>query len=180
MNQSHATASQGLMLVFIGQIVSLFTFIPVLGVFAALGGLIVSVIGFYTLSQVNEGYKNAFMLTIVNLVISVLKVFFKTGIFSTMLGLIGSILGLLVVYLLCNTTAELLKGTDDGLVDRAGLIWKLYALCTIVSIVCSLLSYIPLINILAALFTFVIAIVQIVASVLYMIFLWKSQNALKG
>lgn len=180
MNQSHATAGQGLMLIFLGQIVTLFSFIPVLGGFAALAGLIISVIGFYTLSQVNEGYKNAFYLTIVNLVISVLKVIFRTGILNTMFSLISSIIGLIIVYLVCTTTAELLKGEDDGLVDRAGLIWKLYAICTCVSIVCSLLMYIPFINILAALFTFVIAIVQIVAAILYLIFLWKSQKVLKA
>ena len=45
-------------------------------------------------------------------------------------------------------------------------------------LICKMLIYIPLINIGAALLALVVAIVQIVAGILYLIFLWKSQKAL--
>jgi len=48
-----------------------------------------------------------------------------------------------------------------------------------ISIVCGLLSYIPIINIMAALVSVVTAVVQLVASILYLIFLWNSQKLLQ-
>lgn len=77
-------------------------------------------------------------------------------------------------------SAALLQGVDDGLVNRAGLIWKMYLVCTVILIVCQILSYIPIINILAAIAAFLTAIVQLVASILYLIFLWSSQKTLQG
>ncbi len=58
------------------------------------------------------------------------------------------------------------------------MIWILYAVCTIVMLICKMLIYIPLINIGAALLALVVAIVQIVAGIFVSYLLWKSQKAL--
>ena len=171
MSQSNATVGQGLFLIFIAQIVGLFSFIPLLGAIASIASVVISVLGFYTLSKVNADYKNAFTLTIVNLVLSVLAVIFSSGFMSGLISILSTAVSFLIVYLVCNTTAGLLQGLDNALVDRAALIWKLNFICAVVAIVCTLVSAIPLINIIAAILSVIAAIVQLVAAILYLIFL---------
>ena len=96
-----------------------------------------------------------------------------------MLGMANTILSFLSVFYICKATAGILWGVDQTLVSRAGLIWKLYGLCMVISLICELLMYIPIINILASIVTFIIAIVQLVAGILYLIFLWQSQKVLR-
>lgn len=83
MDSTRAIAGKGLFYVFVGQIVSLFTFIPFLGGFVGLAALIISIYGFYTMSKADNDYNTAFILTIVNLVITLIHMFaFKSGLMN--------------------------------------------------------------------------------------------------
>lgn len=177
----YETAGKGLMYLFWAQIIALFSFIPFLGGFISLAAGILAIYAFYTMSQSTSGYKSAFILTIAQLVVSVITLLiFKSGFMNSVFNMVLSVINFLIVYFVCNSTGELLYGVDNALATRAGTLWKIYLICTAVSIVCSLLSVIPIINILAALVGGLIIIVQLVASILYMIFLWQSQKVLQS
>ena len=181
--ETRRTAGRGLMFVFTGQIVALFSFIPFLGLAALIIGAVISLYGLYTLSQATIDYKNAFTLTLVGMVIGILANFFTGGFMSGVLSILKNIISFLVVYYVCTSTGQLLSGMSMAQAytqaERARTIWMLYVVCMAISIVCGLLSYIPIINIMAALVSVVTAVVQLVASILYLIFLWNSQKLLQ-
>lgn len=172
-------AGNGIYYLFIGQILGLLGFIPILGMVAVLASFVICLYAIYVLSGVSEDYKTAFFITIVNLAVNIIGLFFNHGFISGMLGMANTILSFLSVFYICKATAGILWGVDQTLVSRAGLIWKLYGLCMVISLICELLMYIPIINILASIITFIIAIVQLVAGILYLIFLWQSQKVLR-
>lgn len=179
MENTRKTAGKGLYYIFIGQIISLFTVIPLLGIFAALAGSIMTLYGFYTISKATAEYQTAFILTIANLAASMAGNVIGGGILTELLKIIGSLLSFAVIYFVCTSTANLLQGIDPNLVNRAGLIWKLCGICTMIMVICGLLIFIPIINLIAGLVTILTAFVQLAASILYLIFLWGSQKALK-
>lgn len=178
MRSTDQQASKGLRYIFIGQIVTLFSIIPLLGVIAAIAGLAISLIGYYTLSQTKTDYKPTFMLAILNLVLSIINAFTGSGILNQLITIALKIISLAIVYYLCTTTAALLRGINDQLAARGRTIWSLYLICTIIQIGCTLLMYIPIINILAGIAIFLNAIVQLIASILYIIFVYRSSVAL--
>ena len=94
----YTTAGRGLKTMFIGEIVCLFSFIP----FVGLIGLIVTLVGLNTASKAHPGYKTAFTIAIVNIVVSLLCVFLGP------LSILVSILSVVMVYMICTTSAELL------------------------------------------------------------------------
>ena len=130
----YTTAGRGLKTMFIGEIVCLFSFIP----FVGLIGLIVTLVGLNTASKAHPGYKTAFTIAIVNIVVSLLCVFLGP------LSILVSILSVVMVYMICTTSAELLceKG-DAEQAARAQTVWKIYTGCLVVSIVCTILALIP-------------------------------------
>lgn len=180
MDHTRLTAGKGLYFLFVGQIIALFIFVPLFGGIAAIAEALTSLYGFYILSQATSDYKNAFILTLASVVLSFLRNFLSGGILVSSLAVISNICGFAVVYFVCISTAKLLSGINQTQVNRAGLIWKLYALCTLILIACSLASYIPIISILAGAVSFVTTIVQLLASILYLVFLWNCQKLLRG
>jgi len=166
----YTTAGRGLKTMFIGEIVCLFSFIP----FVGLIGLIVTLVGLNTASKAHPGYKTAFTIAIVNIVVSLLCVFLGP------LSILVSILSVVMVYMICTTSAELLceKG-DAEQAARAQTVWKIYTGCLVVSIVCTILALIPFINVLAAAVIVVTVIVQLVGGILYLVFLYKASDSLQ-
>lgn len=181
METNQQAVGKGLFLIFVGAIVSLFTGIPILGVIAAIVGIAISIYGLYKLSGYHPSYKNAFTVQIASIVVVVLEaIFYRSSVLGTILSLVSTVLGFLSVYFICMGTSSMLNGISTELMNRGQLIWKLYLLCTIILLVCKLLSLIPIINILAALIAAVTAIVQVVAGILYLIFIYKSYKALSA
>lgn len=173
-------AGKGLFYMFLGQVLSLLTFIiPIVGTFFGLAGFVLSLTGIYILSGADSGYKRAFNLTLLSFVLNIVSVFFKTGILSSLIGFVYPILSFLIVYYICKTTGEFLQGVDTALVKRSELIWKIYAFCTIVILIGSLLIYVPIVNIIVGIINLIIGVVQLAAALLYMIFLWQSQKVLR-
>lgn len=183
-DETRRIAGRGLMLVFTGQIVSFFSFIPFIGILALVAGALLSLYGFYTMSKTTAEYQNAFIFTLVGMAIGLFASFFSNGFMGTVFSILKDIVNFLVVYYVCSSTSHLLEGMGLGIAyaqaDRGRTIWTLYAVCMGISIACRLLSYIPVVNILAALISIAGAVVQLVASILYLIFLWNSQRLLQS
>lgn len=169
----YSVVGRGLNKIFVGGILSIFSFIPLLGSILALVGLILTLVGLNEASQVEYDYKTAFMLSIAAIVLNVL------GLFLPFMNLIASILNFAVVYCICNTTAAILDAEGDGDTAAKGrFVWKLYVVCTIIMVVCGLLALIPGVVILAALVIIPTAIASVVAGIQYLIFLYRASNFL--
>lgn len=179
MNENYTLAGKALKLLFIGAIVSLFAFLPVVGALLSLAGAVITLYALYTAMNAHVNYKNAMYMDLAAVVISLLGIFFSDGFFGGLLDILYSVVTFLVTYFVCTASAELLKQKgDQAQADRAGLIWKLYFVCAAVSVLCTLVSWIPLVNVLAAVCAVIMAIVQVVAYVLLIIFYYKASGSL--
>lgn len=173
-------AATGLKFKFIAELVAIacavIMVIPILGTIIGLYGMIacyiISVYGLYLVSQDIPAVRLAFIASIVETVFAVAKLF--TGNIWFM-QVITSVLSFLALFLVCKALSENLG--EHGMLeiaDKGEAVWKINLVCTVVSIVVSIMMYIPLINIIGALLGFVTAIASVVGSVLYFIFLYKS------
>lgn len=169
----YRTVGDGLMLVFVGQILSIFSFLPLLGGILAIIGTIVELVGLYKAGSQEDGYRTAFTLSIVIIVLSFV------GLIVPFINLINSILSMVVLYIVCNTTADLLDHCDYETAQRGRTVWKICLGCTIVLVVCAVLLFIPLINVLAAIAAVVTAIVSLVGGILYLMFLYRASDSLR-
>lgn len=170
----YRTAGEGLSKVFIGEILTIFSIIPLLGWIAAIVGTVLQLVGLNQAGRAAEGYRTAFQMSIAVLVLSVL------GVFLPFMSLISSLVSLGVLYCVCTTTADLLDGFDTETAQRGRTVWKICLGCTIASVVCGLLALVPLINILAAVALVISGIIALVGSILYLIFLYRASDSLRN
>ena len=169
----YTAAGSGLKKVFIGEILSILSFIPLVGGILALVGLILNLVGLNEASRASEGYRTAFTLSIVSIVLAVLTLVLP------ILSVVGSILSFVVVYLVCITTADILDECGDSDTAAKGrFVWKLYVVCTVILVVCGLVALIPGAAILAGLVIIPTAIASLVAGIQYLIFLYRAYNFL--
>ena len=162
-------AGKGLNRMFIGEILCILAIIPLIGGILALAGYIVMLVGLYTAGKADDGYRTAFFLTIASLILG----------FIPVLSLIGSVFNIITTYLVCTTTARLLMERGDTATAARGLfIWKLYAACLVVSLVCALLLFVPIINVAALLLELATAIASLVGGILYLMFLYRASDSL--
>lgn len=125
-------AGSGLEKMFYGQILSILVIIPLVGWIAAIVGIVLFLVGLHEAAGADEGYRTAFYVEIGILVLSVLAVFIGV------LSIVTSILSLVVIYLVCTTTAGLLEVKGDlGTAARGRFAWKFYGGCTALVVVCS-------------------------------------------
>lgn len=165
----YSMAGKGLNRMFIGEILCILALIPLIGGILALVGFIIMLVGLYTAGKADEGYRTAFFLTIANLILGLIP----------FLGFVGTILSIITTYLVCTTTARLLTARGDTATAARGLfVWKLYAACLVVSLVCALLLFVPLINVAAILMEVVVGIASLVGGILYLMFLYRASDSL--
>lgn len=155
--------------------------LPTLGLLGMLAGTVCSIYGLYTLSKADADYQNAFLLTLANFAVSLFSVVIlnSEGILAFLCSVVSMLINAAVIYFICSTTGRLLRGIDDSVERRGGLIWRVVWLCTIVEIACVLLSYIPIINIAAMAVQMIATLIQLIINVLYLMFLWQGQKALR-
>ena len=176
----YKNAAQGLKYKFIAELVAIacaaIMIIPLLGTILGLYGMIacniVSILGLYLISRDIPGCRIAFMVTIIDVVFDVARIISGNLWF---MGVISQILGFLALFFVCKSLSEDLR--EHGMLenaDRAEVVWKINLVCTVISIVVSIMMYIPLINLLGILLGFVNSLAEIVGGVLYFIFLYKS------
>lgn len=183
MDYNRELAGKGLYYVFWGVIAceagSLLSLVPIVGGLLSIIGVACTIYGYLTAAKSDTGYMNAVFCAGGMLVVAVIDVL--TGLlFNSLLSAIIVALSLAAVYFMCQTTGQLLESTHPDLTIRARMLWKLYLVCTVVRVVCLILSAIPLIGLLAGALGWVVSIVGLIASILYMVFLYKAQKALRG
>lgn len=179
----YPNAASGLRLLFIAQILSivgaLLLWLPLVGTLLVIAGVVLELVGIYKAGEDDENYRGALVFAIALLVFEVIGGFVPEGVLSGLVEVVSGVLSLLVVFSVCNTTSNLLHSVgSEALSQRGGTVIKIYAVCTVVSIVCRVLGVIPIINIAAGLVSIVAAIVQVVGYVMYLLFLYDSSKAL--
>lgn len=187
----YPNAAEGVKKIYISQLIFIAALIlaaiPLLGTIGRILKIVACVIYLMGLKKAGEdgdGYNKAFTYEIVNIVFVLVIVIVSLipligGILGTVLGIITSIIDLLVLNTVITTTGGLLRnvGATD-IAENGQSVWTMYIICTVISIICSLLSVIPLINILAGIVAFIVTIVLLVALIRYIIFLNKAATAL--
>lgn len=167
----YTIAGMGLEKMFYGQILAILGIIPLVGWIASIVGLVLFLVGLRQAAGADEGYRAAFYVEIAILALSVLNLFLGV------LGIFTSVLSLVSVYLVCNTTSSLLSAKGDLAAAAWGqLVWKIYVVCAVVSIICSILILFPLLSALGLVIVVPNAIASLAGSILYMIFLYRASK----
>lgn len=179
----YPNAAGGLRLMFIGQILMiagiLLSLIPLVGSLLIVAGSAAELAGIYKAGADDENYRGALIFAALVLIVNLVAGFLEAGLFRSLLEVAGEVLSLMVVFTVCNTTANLLHAVgSEELSQRGRLVIKIYAACTAVSILCRVLGLIPVINIAAALVAGIAGLVMLVGYVLYLLFLHGSSKAL--
>lgn len=187
---SYFDAQSGLKKLFVGTVGSLvcsvFSQIPVLGMATAVGSLLFTVLAVYGLYQAGndiEGCKRAFVLYVVEFVIQLLEAAFAfmtiAAAVSTVCGIVQALLDMTIIYLVCTSVSEVL--IKKNYIDEAKsgkTVWMITVIAYIIGIVATLIGIIPVLGIIAVPIAFIVAIAKIVAGILYLIFIYKSSQAL--
>ena len=177
----YPNASGGLKLMFTGEILTIVgavLTIILIGPIISLIGSIVALVGLYRARQDDEGYNTAFTLSIVNIALSFVGMFFQ-DFGASLISIISSIIALAIMYYVCTTTSNLLHSVGEETVAARGqTVWNINIVCTVVSVLLSILVYVPLLNVLAAIGAVVVVIVELVGYILYLMFLYGSYKAL--
>ena len=107
--------------------------IPVVSLIGAIGAIgvivfaVISLIGLWAAGQEVPGCKKAFILTLVNALCSVLTQVPAVG---KVFELAGDVLSFLIVYLVCTSLAEVLRGGGAADVASTGdKVWKINLVC---------------------------------------------------
>lgn len=179
----YPNAANGLRLMFIGQILMivgvLLVWVPIVGGLLLIAAPFVELVGIYRAGEDDDNYRTALGFAVLAAVINLISGFLSEGLLSSILDVAAEVVGLLMVFIVCSTTSNLLHSIgQEALSQRGGTVAKIYTVCTAVSIVCRVLGVVPLINIAAGLVSAVAGIVQIVGYVMYLLFLKDSGRAL--
>lgn len=153
-------------------IASILTLIPI----ANIVGFVLNLVALYGAGKLEKGYNTAFTLSIVGIVVSVIAAFAGNGVFGTIVSIVSTVVSLGILYFVINTTNALLNGASAGEVAAKGeKVWKINLICTIASVVLSLLTFVP---VLAGLLAIVVFVVEVVGVILYLVYLHNSSKAL--
>ncbi len=184
MMDRYPNASEGLKLLFYAQILiivgTLLSLVPIVGSLIVLTGGILDLVGLHRAGQDDEGYRTAFMLSIASIVVNLLNGFADSESFlASLLSVVSSLVSLGIIYFVCITTSNLLHSVGKEALSQRGItVWKINLVCTAVGVALTLLIFIPVLNILAAIGAIAVAIAEIVGYVLYMMFLSNSYKTL--
>lgn len=179
-------AGRGLKRMAVGQIVALVSIvvllIPVFGITGliamAVGG-IMAIVGLWGAREAHEGYKRAFVMLVAGGVLSILGTIAGDGGVGTLFDVLDSVAGMLQTYFVCTATSALLRelGYEDE--ARSGdMVWKANAGCYAVLIAVSVLALFA--QTLALVLTIITGLVGVVIGIIYVVFLYKSQDLLLG
>ena len=162
----------GLGLMFWGNIVALFAVIPILGVIAALVGGIMELIAIVNLRKQSENYNNAFWFTIAGIVLGLFAG--GDGLWGTAISILHGLATLGATYYICTATEECVSTVSYEVADYCHSVCNWYVMFVF--------SIIPLLGIIVtavgAIALVVVAIFQLIASIRFLIMLWKCQGVL--
>ena len=178
----------GLGLMFWGNIVALFAVIPILGVIAALVGGIMELIAIVNLRKQSEKYSNAFWLTIIAIILGFFTNGNDGGMWSTAINLLRGLATLGATYYICTATEDCVRYVSYEVADYCRSVCNWYVICMVISLVIEVVmfvfSIIPLLGIIVtavgAIALVVVAIFQLIASIRFLIMLWKCCKEVVG
>lgn len=182
----YTNAGPGLKKMFIAQIGSVICgvllVIPLINLIAMVGVLVFLIISLIGLNQAGKdiaGCQKAFQFTIAQLVLSVISNFAGSGFIGTLVSVAYSVMGFLITYFVCSSVAEVLRMRSyDDIASKGDLVWKINLVCYAVEIIVSVLSHIPLLNILTGPADIIVPVASLIAGILYITFLYRSSEAL--
>lgn len=168
----------------LGNIVALFAVIPILGVIAALVGGIMELIAIVNLRKQSENYNNAFWFTIAGIVLGLFVG--GDGLWGTAMSILHGLATLGATYYICTATEECVSTVSYEVADYCHSVCNWYVTCMVISllieVVMFVFSIIPLLGIIVtavgAIALVVVAIFQLIASIRFLIMLWKCQGVL--
>ena len=175
----------GLGLMFWGNIVALFAVIPILGVIAALVGGIMELIAIVNLRKQSEKYNNAFWFTIAGIVLGLFTG--GDGLWGTAMSILHGLATLGATYYICTATEECVSIVSYEVADYCHSVCNWYVTCMVISLViecCDVCifdnsDYLGIIvTAVGAIALVVVAIFQLIASIRFLIMLWKCQGVL--
>lgn len=174
----------GLGLMFWGNIVALFAGIPILGVIAALVGGIMELIAIVNLRKQSENYNNAFWFTIAGIVLGLFTG--GDGLWGTAMSILHGLATLGATYYICTATEDCVRYVSYEVADYCRSVCNWYVICMVISLVIEVVmfvfSIIPLLGIIVtavgAIALVVVAIFQLIASIRFLIMIWKCQGVL--
>ena len=174
----------GLGLMFWGNIVALFAGIPILGVIAALVGGIMELIAIVNLRKQSENYNNAFWFTIAGIVLGLFTG--GDGLWGTAMSILHGLATLGATYYICTATEECVSIVSYEVADYCHSVCNWYVTCMVISLAISaaifVFSIIPILGFIVAtigsIALIVVAIFQLIASIRFLIMLWKCQGVL--
>ncbi len=185
MNQ-YPNAGAGLKQMFIAEvgviICTVCTIIPIINLIAAIAAIVfvvISLVGLYSLGKDIEDCKKAFILTIVGAIVNLLaSLLAAIPVVGSLLSIAHTIISLLVVYFVCIPVSKVLSqiGATDA-ADMGQVVWKLNLICYAAMIVCNILAMIPVLAAIGFVISILVSIANLVALIMYMVFLNKSYNA---
>lgn len=167
---------EGLELLFWGNILAIAALIPLIGIFFLLAGFVVQMVGLVKLKREDSNYEIAFYLVIAGIIIG----FFRGGhgMFATVMQWIGMIVSCAEVYMICTGTEYCVGRYSRQAADSCVSVRAWYVVCTAAAVILGIVAQIPIIGILAVIASIVVAILQLVASIRYLMMLWKCKNVL--
>lgn len=200
---SYPNAAKGLKMIFTGQILSIIGMVltvlgaamtvasmlaggsgavgivAILGLIAVIAAYVMEIVGLNKASSDDANYRIALGAAIAALVVSILSNVIPSDFISTLLSIVTTLLNFVVVNSVCQTSGNLLHSLgNDTLANRGATVSKIYFICTIVSVVCTVVGTIPFLNDLSSLVSLVAAIVALVGYIMYLTFLSSGSKAL--
>lgn len=185
--KKYENAASGLKMMFIASIgaivAGVVSVIPILGIIGSIAALVFAIMSLLGLNKAGrdiEGCKKAFMMTIGQIILNVLTNFLGgVPVVGLILNLASYVVSFLIVYFVCTSVAAVMREIgQDSIASTGETVYKINLVCYVVMIVAVILALIPALLIIAGIVSFVVGIAAIVAEILYMIFLYKSSNAL--
>lgn len=186
-------AGRGLKLMFFGQLIAIFSFVPSIGNLLSMIGGITILVGLVKIRTATPGYKKAFIMMLLSMAGSVLMaVMAATALGSALSGNGGaaagslmltlvltavvSVFGFLQIYFVCTSTSSLLREIgEDATASYGDLCWKLNAATYAVVILVLVVSIFS--PGLGGVLNTISQLISLASGTLYIFFLYKSETA---
>lgn len=186
-------AGNGLKLMFFGQLIAIFSFVPSIGNLLSMIGGITILVGLVKIRTATPGYKKAFIMMLLSIAGSVLMaVMAATALGSALSGNGGaaagslmltlvltaavSVFSFLQIYFVCTSTSSLLREIgEDATASYGDLCWKLNAATYAVVILVLVVSIFS--AGLGGVLNTISQLISLASGTLYIFFLYKSETA---
>ncbi len=174
---------KGLYFLFIAEALGLLSLVPMMGTVMTVASALVSIYALYMLNKADGKYRVPFILTILNVVLAILYSYsVLAGLHDNICIVLLStmyILKAVMVFFICTTTAKLPRGLDPALAEQASWVWKVVLFSDLLAAARALLVNAPETIYTTDMMNSLAPLISVAATVIYLVFLWKSQKILQ-